>query len=57
MKLSWSTLCCDKVAHAPKTINELGFTHKEQIKILEESQLAMLDVQENIINEQKWYMP
>lgn len=36
----------------PKKINDLGFSHKEQIEILRQSQEAILHAQQIKINEQ-----
>lgn len=40
----------EKSALLPKKINDLGFTHKEQIEILRQSQEALLHSQQRIIN-------
>jgi len=41
----------EKKAVFPKKINDLGFTHQEQIEILRQSQAAILHSQETIIND------
>ena len=41
----------EKKATAPSRINDLGFSHKEQIAILYHSQEAILTAQEQLINE------
>jgi len=41
-------LVYEKMTTAPQQINELGFSHKEQIYILHQSQEAILQAQEKI---------
>ena len=45
-------LAYEKITTVPQQINELGFSHKEQINILHQSQEAILQAQQKIINEQ-----
>jgi len=41
----------EKIAEVPKKINNLGFTHKEQIAILGKSQNAIIQARSAMINE------
>ena len=50
-------LVYEKMTTAPQQINELGFSHKEQIHILHQSQEAILQAQERIINERHQACP
>jgi len=40
----------EKMTTVPQQINELGFSHKEQINILQQSQEAILQAQERIVS-------
>ena len=46
----------EKKASAPARINDLGFSHKEQMGILYHSQEAILQAQEKLINEKNCFM-
>jgi hypothetical protein len=47
----------EKIAEAPKKINDLGFSHKEQIEILSQSQEAIVQAQTTAINDKNNICP